>query len=55
MKKALIIIAVIFASLIIFYGAVSSMVNQGNSLLGSISTFFLVAIGGFILVKALKP
>ncbi len=55
MKKALIIIGAIFASLIMFYGAVSAMVNQGNSLLGSIITFFLVGIGGFILVKVMKP
>lgn len=55
MKKALLIIAAIFASLIMFYGAVSAMVNQGNSLVGSIITFFLVVIGGFILVKAMKP
>lgn len=55
MKKALLIIAAIFAALIMFYGAVSAMVNQGHSLLGSIITFFLVAIGSFILVRAMKP
>ena len=55
MKKALIIIAAILAALIIFYGAVSAMVNQGNSLLGSIITFFLAVIGGYILLRALKP
>ena len=55
MKKALIIMAAIIASLIMFYGAVSAMVNQGNSLPGSVITFFLVIIGAFILIKALKP
>jgi hypothetical protein len=55
MKKVLVIIAAIFASLVMFYGAVSAMVNQGNSLLGSIITFFLVVAGGIILVKSMKP
>lgn len=55
MKKALIVIAAVFASLVMFYGAVSAMVNQGNSLLGSIVTFFLVVAGAVILVISMKP
>ena len=55
MKKALIIIAAVFASLVMFYGAVSAMVNQGNSLAGSIITFFLVVAGAVILVVSMRP
>lgn len=55
MKYILLVIAAAFAFLIIFYGAVSAMVNQGNSLLGSIITFFLVVIGAIILVISMKP
>jgi len=55
MKKALIIIAIVLASLIMFYGSVSAMVNQGNSLAGSIITFFLVVISAIILIKIMKP
>ncbi len=55
MKKFLIILAIILGALVMFYGAVSAMVNQGNSLVGSIATFFLVIAGAIILIKALKP
>lgn len=55
MKKFLIVIVAVLASLMMFYGAVSAMVNQGNSLVGSIITFFLVVIGAVILVKSMKP
>lgn len=55
MKKALVVIAAILTSLIMFYGAVSAMVNQGNSLAGSVATFFVVVIAAIILVKIMKP
>lgn len=54
MKKLLIGAGLTVAALMIFYGAVSAMVNQGNSLTGSLVTFVLVVAGASALVWAMK-
>ena len=55
MKKVLIGAGLGLASLIMFYGAVSAMVNKGYSLTTAIFTFLIVVIGGGILIWAMKP
>lgn len=54
MKKILLILGAIFAALIIFYGAVSALVNQGHPLSGSLFTFVLVVAGAAGLVWLVK-
>ena len=54
MKKILLILGAIFAALIIFYGAVSALVNQGHPLSGSLITFVLVVAGAAGLVWLVK-
>jgi len=45
MKKPLLILGAVFAALMMFYGAVSALVNQGHALSGSLVTFVLVLVG----------
>ncbi|WP_456406328.1 hypothetical protein [Thiolapillus sp.] len=54
MKKTLLILGVVFAALMMFYGAVSAMVNQGHPLSGSLVTFVLVIAGAAGLVWMAK-
>ena len=54
MKKILVAAGFAIAGLVIFYGAVSALVNQGHSLTGSIVTFVLVVVGALLLIRATK-
>lgn len=54
MKKILLILGAVFAALMIFYGAVSALVNQGHPLSGSLVTFVLVIAGAAGLVWMVK-
>ncbi len=54
MKKNLLILAAIFAALMLFYGGVSALVNQGHGLGKSLFTFFAVVAGGVGLVWMIK-
>lgn len=50
MKKALIILGLILAALMLFYGVVSSLVNNGHDLGQAIIIFIVSAVGGGALV-----
>ncbi len=50
MKKFLLISAGLFAALMLFYGGVSALVNQGHGLGKSLFTFVAVIAGGLGLV-----
>ena len=50
MKKYLLIAAALFAGLMLFYGGVSALVNQGHGLGKSLFTFVAVIGGGIGLV-----
>jgi len=54
MKKTLLIIGAIFAALMLFYGAVSTLVNQGHALGSSLMTFLLVIGGTAALIWMVK-
>lgn len=55
MKKLLLGAGLGFASLAIFYGSVSALVNKGFSLSSAIISFLIVVIGGFLLIWYMKP
>jgi hypothetical protein len=54
MKKTLLVLAGIFAALMLFYGGVSALVNQGHGLGKSLFTFVAVIAGGVGLVWMVK-
>lgn len=54
MKKPLLIVGAVFAALILFYGAVSALVNQGHALGSSLVTFGLVIAGAAGLIWMVK-
>ncbi len=54
MKKHLLIAAAVFAGLMLFYGGVSALVNQGHGLGRSLFTFTAVIAGGLGLVWLVK-
>ena len=54
MKKLLVVTAVVFAVLMIFYGGVSALVNQGHGLGNALFTFAAVIAGGLGLVWMVK-
>ena len=55
MKKTLLIILFLFASVLFFYGAVSALVNQGQGLATALLTFVLVGLGAGALVWFARP
>ena len=55
MKKLLLVAGLVAGALIIFYGVVSAMVNQGHSLAGALITLLVVLLGTAALVWAVKP
>jgi hypothetical protein len=54
MKKYLLIATALFAGLMLFYGGVSALVNQGHGLGRSLFTFIAVIAGGLGLVWLVK-
>ncbi|WP_456447118.1 hypothetical protein [Thiolapillus sp.] len=54
MKKLLLATAVVFAILMIFYGGVSALVNQGHGLGQALFTFTAVIAGGIGLIWMVK-
>lgn len=50
MKKTLVVITLLFASVMFFYGAVAALVNQGHGLLNALLTFVLVGLGAGALI-----
>ena len=54
MKKLLLATAVAFAILMIFYGGVSALVNQGHGLGKALFTFTAVIAGGIGLIWMVK-
>ncbi|GEM_PF-3968264 len=54
MKKILLISAALFAGLMLFYGGVSALVNQGHGLGKALFTFVAVIGGGLGLVWLVK-
>ncbi|WP_456413431.1 hypothetical protein [Thiolapillus sp.] len=54
MKKPLFILGAVFAALMMFYGAVSALVNQGHALGSSLVTFVLVVAGAAGLIWVAK-
>jgi len=55
MKKTFVIIILLFASVIFFYGAVAALVNQGHGLFNSLLTFVLVGLGAGALIWFMRP
>ena len=55
MKKTFVIILVLFALVIFFYGAVAALVNQGHGLLNALLTFVLVGVGAGALIWLTRP
>ncbi len=54
MKKPLLIVGACFAALMLFYGAISALVNQGHALSSSLVTFVLVIAGTAGLIWMVK-
>jgi FtsH-binding integral membrane protein len=54
MKKTLLIVGACFAALMLFYGAISALVNQGHALSSSLVTFVLVIVGTAGLIWMVK-
>ena len=54
MKKVLLAMGIVFAALMLFYGGVSALVNQGHGLGRSLFTFAAVIAGGLGLVWLAK-
>lgn len=54
MKKILFALGIVFAALMLFYGGVSALVNQGHGLGRSLFTFAAVIAGGLGLVWLAK-
>ena len=54
MKKLLLVTAVVFALLMIFYGGVSALVNQGHGLGKALLTFSTVIVGSIGLIWMIK-
>ncbi len=54
MKKTLLVIAIVFAILMFFYGGVSALVNQGHGLGNALFTFAAVIAGGIGLIWMVK-
>lgn len=55
MKKTFILIILLFAAILFFYGAVAALVNQGHGLAGSLLTFVLVGLGAGALIWFVRP
>jgi hypothetical protein len=54
MKKAVLILAGIFAALLFTYGSLSSLVHQGMSLKAAILVFGAIIVGGVGMLMFLK-
>lgn len=55
MKKTFVIILLLFALVIFFYGAVAALVNQGHGLSSALLTFVLVGVGAGALIWLMRP
>ena len=55
MKKTFVIILILFALVIFFYGAVAALVNRGHALSSALLTFVLVGVGAGALIWLMRP